>query len=92
MYEKNKKVLEAAIKNLAQKGVLNFINGKSVPAISGDTFDNHSPVDNAFICKVAKCDKEDVHQASEAASDAFLTWRKMPHKERRNILLSLIHI
>ena len=89
MYEKNKKVLEAALKNLAQKSVLNFINGKSVPAISGDTFDNHSPVDNAFICKVAKCDKEDVHQASEAASDAFLTWRKMPHKERRNILYAI---
>ena len=46
-------------------------------------------MDNAFICKVAKCDKEDVHQASEAASDAFLTWRKMPHKERRNILYAI---
>lgn len=89
MYEKNKKVLAEALKKLSQDGVSNFINGKSVPATSGETFDNHSPVDNAFICKVAKSSNEDINNASKAASEAFLTWRKMPHKERRNILYAI---
>ena len=31
-------------------GVLNHINGEALPAASGETFENFSPVDDEFIC------------------------------------------
>jgi len=36
---------EAYLARFKEGGVMNHIGGKSVPALSGETFENHSPVD-----------------------------------------------
>lgn len=89
MYKKNKAILSKILPQLQKDGFQNIINGKSVPAQSDATFDNHSPVDGAFIGHVAKSDAADIDVAAKAAAAAFKTWRKMPHKERRNVLYAI---
>ncbi len=78
--------LEGYIARFKDTGVLNRIAGKPVPAKSGDTFDNFSPVDEEFICKVAKGGAADVDAAAQAAKDAFPAWRDMAGTERKKIL------
>jgi 5-carboxymethyl-2-hydroxymuconic-semialdehyde dehydrogenase len=65
---------------------MNRIAGKDCPAASGATFDNHSPVDEAFLCKVAKSGAEDIDAAAKAAQAAFPAWRDLPAAERKKIL------
>lgn len=67
-------------------GVNNYIAGESCPAASAQSFDNHSPVDESFICSVAKSDHLDIDHAAKAATDAFAQWRDMDGKERKSLL------
>ncbi|THD72079.1 5-carboxymethyl-2-hydroxymuconate semialdehyde dehydrogenase [Thalassobius vesicularis] len=69
-----------------ETGVLNRIGGQDVPAASGKTFANHSPVDETYICDVAKSDGTDIDAAAQAAKAAFPAWRDMPATERKKIL------
>ena len=68
------------------EGVLNHIAGKSVPAISGKTFEIISPVDLQPLAQVARGDAADVDLAAKAAQAAFAAWAAMPGAERRKIL------
>lgn len=85
----NTEKLSGYLKQFGGQGVLNFINGESVAAQSGDTFENHSPVDESAICRVAKSSDADIDAAAKAAADAFPAWREMPAKERKNILIRI---
>jgi len=67
-------------------GVLNHIAGKSVPARSGATLDNRTPVDNTLLCQVARSDAADIDAAAQAAAGAFPDWAAMPGKQRRDLL------
>jgi len=89
MYQKNKELLAKILPKLQKEGIQNIIEGVSAPAQSGSTFQNHSPVDDEFIANVAKSDATDIDTAAKAAAEAFKTWRKMPHKERRDILYAI---
>ncbi|WP_322866419.1 5-carboxymethyl-2-hydroxymuconate semialdehyde dehydrogenase [Aquicoccus sp. G2-2] len=77
---------EAYIARFNKNGVMNRIGGKDCPAASGATFDNHSPVDEAFLCKVAKSGADDIDAAAKAAQAAFPAWRDLPAAERKKIL------
>lgn len=85
----NTEKLSGYLKQFGGQGVLNFINGESVAAQSGDTFQNYSPVDESAICRVAKSSDSDIDAAAKAAADAFPAWRDMPAKERKNILIRI---
>ena len=85
----NTEKLTGYLKQFGGQGVLNFINGESVAAQSGDTFENHSPVDESAICRVAKSSDADIDAAAKAAADAFPAWRDMPAKERKSILIRI---
>ncbi|MEL7098346.1 MAG: 5-carboxymethyl-2-hydroxymuconate semialdehyde dehydrogenase [Pseudomonadota bacterium] len=80
--------IEALKGHLAQfeRGVMNQIAGKSVPALSGKWFDTHSPVDETHIARVARGRAEDIDAAARAAQDAFPAWRDMGGAERKRIL------
>ncbi len=52
----------------------NFIGGKWVPAQSGKTFDNTSPITGEVICKVARSEAADVEAALDAAHAAKTAW------------------
>lgn len=63
-----------------------LINGKRVQSVSGETFDNESPIDNSPLGSVAAGDAADVDLACKAAEAAFPAWAAMSGAKRRKIL------
>lgn len=88
-FEENLALVEQYRADVAARGVRNIINGERVDAASGETFANESPLDNSFLCNVAKSGAEDIDRAAEAATAVFPQWRDMPAKKRRDILYNI---
>jgi acyl-CoA reductase-like NAD-dependent aldehyde dehydrogenase len=65
-----------------------FIDGRYVPAVSGATFEDVSPIDGRVIARVASTDAADVDLAVAAARRAFErgTWSRQPPRERKRTL------
>ncbi len=78
--------LDSYLDRFRASGIMNLIGGETLPALSGATFETHSPVDETLICGVARSGAEDVDAAAAAAKDAFPAWRDMPALERKKIL------
>jgi len=79
---------------LARASTLNlegraFINGRYVPARSGRTFDDVSPIDGRVIAQVSRGEAADVDAAVAAARSSFESgvWRRVEPKERKRVLL-----
>lgn len=70
-------------------GVMNHIDGQSVPAVSGATFETVSPVDLSVLASVARGGAEDIDLAVAAAKAAFPAWSRTPGAERRKILIKV---
>ena len=70
-------------------GVMNHIDGQSVPAASGATFETVSPVDLSVLASVARGGEADIDRAVAAAKAAFPTWSRTPGAERRKILIKV---
>jgi len=64
----------------------NFINGKFEAPISGEYFDNYSPIDNTFLAKYPRSKKEDVNNAVAAANAAKEAWGNTSPTERATLL------
>jgi aldehyde dehydrogenase len=64
----------------------NFIGGKSVPPVKGQTFDNTSPITGEKICSIARSTAEDVEKALDAAHAAAPAWGRTSTTERANML------
>jgi aldehyde dehydrogenase len=60
----------------------NFIGGKWVPAVKGQTFENRSPIDGRVICTIARSTAEDVDLALDAAHAAREAWGRTSPAER----------
>ena len=84
--EQNLEKLETYLARFRQDGILNQIGGEARPAASGATFDNHSPVDESLICKVARGGAEDIDAAAKAAKEAFPAWRDLDATNRKKIM------
>jgi acyl-CoA reductase-like NAD-dependent aldehyde dehydrogenase len=65
-----------------------LIDGKNVPAVSGETFDTVSPTTNEIIGRVAKAGIQDVDRAVKAARKAFDDgpWPRWTPQERSRAL------
>jgi phenylacetaldehyde dehydrogenase len=65
-----------------------LIDGRWVPAQSGETFDVFNPADGQRIARVAACEKVDVDAAVSAARKAFDEgpWPRMTPSERGKII------
>ncbi len=70
-------------------GVLNHIDGQSVPAASGQTFETVTPTDLSVLATVARGGAEDIDRAVAAAKAAFPAWSRTPGAERRKILIKV---
>ena len=70
----------------------NFIDGKFVPPVKGEYFDNVSPVDGKVFTKAARSGKEDIENALDAAHRAFKTWSKSSATTRSNLLLKIAQV
>ena len=73
-----------------QPTLLNFINGRSVTAASGRTFDRLSPVDGSLVQHVSEAGQPEVDAAVAAAKAALSgTWGKMDVTVRAALLYKL---
>ena len=89
MLDKNLRKLKSLLKDIKKTGVKNFIDGRSVSAVSRKTFENNSPVDGSFISDVVYSDHRDIDKAARSSAKAFQTWKNMDHKKRKEILMKL---
>jgi acyl-CoA reductase-like NAD-dependent aldehyde dehydrogenase len=66
-----------------------FIGGKFVAALSGETFDNISPIDGRLLARVAACGPEDVEAAVRVARSAFENgvWADQAPRARKRALV-----
>ncbi len=67
----------------------NFIGGKWIPAVKGQTFDNISSIDGRVVCTVARSTAEDVELALDAAHAAREAWGRTSPTERSLALLRI---
>src|SRR6187551_2068384 len=64
-----------------------FINGREVPATSGETFPDVNPATEEILTRVAKGGPADVELAVRAARQAFRRrWGDLPGRERAKYL------
>ena len=70
----------------------NFIGGKFVPPVSGEYFDNISPIDGKVFTQAARSTKADVNLALDAAHEAFKTWGKTSAAHRSNLLNKIANV
>ena len=71
-----------------------WIDGDSVDAAAGETFDCVSPVTGETITAVAACAAEDVDRAVAGARKAFESgaWSRLAPKKRKRVLLRLAEL
>lgn len=70
----------------------NFINGVFTAPVSGEYFDNISPIDGLPFTQAARSNAEDINLAIDAAHAAFKTWSRTSVTERSNILLRISEV
>ncbi|WP_456375736.1 aldehyde dehydrogenase family protein, partial [Thiolapillus sp.] len=67
----------------------NFIGGEWVAPVEGEYFDNNSPVNGQFLCRVPRSGARDIELAVAAAWKAAKDWNKSSVTERSNLLLKI---
>ncbi len=82
----HQKLLETHLARFRHDGIQNLINGETLGAVSGKTFDTHSPVDESVIASVASGDSEDIDKAAAAAKNAYPAWAATPGSKRKALL------
>lgn len=69
--------------------ILNFIDGRSVPAGGGRWLDVHEPATGRVYARVADSDASDIDAAVQAAGRAFEPWSRLSPAERSTRLFRL---
>jgi malonate-semialdehyde dehydrogenase (acetylating)/methylmalonate-semialdehyde dehydrogenase len=69
--------------------ILNYINGEWVKPSVKEYFDVINPATGEVIAKTPLGTKADVEAAAKAASEAFLSWRRVPVNDRVQYLFKL---
>src|SRR5947199_7993731 len=71
----------------------NFIDGESVEASTGQTFENRNPADTRDLVGIfQKSDRTDVNAAVDAAKRAFSKWRLVPAPRRAEMVFRAAEI
>ncbi len=65
----------------------NFIGGKWVAPLSGQYFDNITPITGQVVCKIARSNASDIEAALDAAHAAREKWGRTSPAERSKLLL-----
>ena len=74
---------EAEASRLSRKIV---VDGKLQSAITKEIFEVENPADEKIVGEAPRCSDADVKRAVESAQVAFRSWRRVPARERGNIL------
>lgn len=80
------KLLEPHLARFRNDGILNLINGETRNAVSGETFETHSPIDESVIASVASGDSADIDAAATVAKNAYPEWAAMEGSKRKALL------
>ncbi len=70
----------------------NYIGGKWVESVSGETFDRQNPATGELVGMYTKSNGTDVDAAVAAAKKAFVSWRLYPAPKRGEILFKVAHL
>ena len=69
--------------------ITNFINGKKVAGVTGETTQVIDPVTGTAYAEAPKSNATDVDNAMKAAANAFEGWRDATPSERQRALLKI---
>ena len=86
VYQANRDRAAPLLAKLKAEGIGHTIDGRTVPSISGQTFETKSPIDGAVLASVARGNAEDIDRAATAAARAFKSWRDISAAMRRKLL------
>jgi 5-carboxymethyl-2-hydroxymuconic-semialdehyde dehydrogenase len=86
VFQANRDRAAPLLAKLKSEGISHMIGGKTVPSVSGETFETRSPVDGAVLATVARGHADDIDRAAKAAAAAFKPWRDMPAAARKKLL------
>ena len=78
--------IEKYLDKYKNKTLSHFIGGKEVMSLSGNTFENYSPVNNEKIGSIASGAEEDIELACETAKNVSDEWRKTSGKIKQKLL------
>ena len=70
----------------------NYIDGKWVEAVTGETFSRHNPANGELVGVYTSSNATDVDAAVAAAKNAFASWRLYPAPKRGEILFKVAHL
>ncbi len=70
--------------------VMNWINGKEVPAVCGEWFEKINPHDGSILYSVAASNEADIALAVEAAGAARKEWAETPAVQRGMLLHRIV--
>ena len=70
----------------------NYIGGKWVESVTGETFERHNPATGELVGVYTKSNTADVDAAVAAAKKAFASWRLYPAPKRGEILFKVAHL
>jgi len=70
----------------------NYIGGKWVESVSGETFDRKNPATGDLVATYTKSTPADVDAAVAAAKEAFKSWRLYPAPKRGEILYKVANL
>ncbi|MGH8168553.1 MAG: aldehyde dehydrogenase family protein, partial [Woeseiaceae bacterium] len=85
-FERNQRDAGQLLARFRQNTLGHFVGGKGVAGLSGETFENVSPVDGEPMGRVAAGGAEDIHRACTVAEGAFSEWRRASGKVRKQML------
>ena len=85
-FDEYQTIAQRNLGRFADTPLLHFVDGAPVASVSGDTFDNYSPVDSMLLGSVASGDAADIDVAARAADEAFADWSGRSGKQRQRIL------
>lgn len=69
-----------------------YVDGKSIPATSGETFTSINPANGEPIAQLGQASQADLELAIESAKRGFTVWSAMTAIERSRILLNAVKI
>jgi len=78
--------IEKYLDKYKNKTLSHFIGGKEVMSLSGNTFENYSPVNNEKIGSIASGAEEDIELACDIAKNVSDEWRKTSGKIKQKLL------
>src|ERR1700745_2836130 len=86
VFQANRDRAAPLLKKLRADGIGHMIDGKTVPSVSGQTFETNSPVDGSVLASVARGNAKNLARPAPAASLASKSWRDMAPAMRRKLL------